>query len=320
MENIIKNAEIEISSGEPDEKALTLISQYTKSKPDKDSIYIFGVKLCDNEVDRDFEAFSADALKSLEALMKGRTGILDHNPKADNQVARIYDCKLITEDRKTTAGEKYTYLAGFAYMPRTAATEDFIASIEAGIHKETSIGCAAKHRICSICGKDARVCGHRKGETYEGKLCYTVLDGITDAYEWSFVAVPAQREAGVMKQFKPASEVIKSVIDKSLDADAQTEGITISIEEAKILSEEITRLTLEKQAYKEELEKEVIRLACIANSHVSNKSMTVIVQKMEYEELKELKKELERACIKTASPQIISQRQSAEAEDCRYKI
>ena len=37
--------------------------------------------------------------------------------------------------------------------------------------------------------------------SYGGKLCYFTLKAPTDAYEWSFVAVPAQRKAGVMKSF-----------------------------------------------------------------------------------------------------------------------
>ena len=32
------------------------------------------------------------------------------------------------------------------------------------------------------------------------KICYTILDKITDSYEWSFVAVPAQVNAGVTKR------------------------------------------------------------------------------------------------------------------------
>ena len=44
-------------------------------------------------------------------------------------------------------------------------------------------------------------CSHVKGKTYGGRLCHVVLDVITDAYEWSFVAVPAQVNAGVTKRF-----------------------------------------------------------------------------------------------------------------------
>ena len=39
-----------------------------------------------------------------------------------------------------------------------------------------------------------------KFKEYNGKTCYAILDEVTDAYEVSFVAVPAQRGAGVTKQ------------------------------------------------------------------------------------------------------------------------
>jgi hypothetical protein len=47
-------------------------------------------------------------------------------------------------------------------------------------------------------------CGHRKGTAYEkngaGKeLCTYILDDPVDGYEFSFVAVPAQRNAGASK-------------------------------------------------------------------------------------------------------------------------
>ena len=44
-------------------------------------------------------------------------------------------------------------------------------------------------------------CDHEKGGEYGGKLCYHILDEPLDAYEWSFVAVPAQVNAGVTKRF-----------------------------------------------------------------------------------------------------------------------
>ena len=65
---------------------------------------------------------------------------------------------------------------------------------------QVSVGCSAAKRSCSICGKDAGLCEHESGKYYGGKLCYAVLSDITDAYEWSFVAVPAQRAAGVVKR------------------------------------------------------------------------------------------------------------------------
>lgn len=91
------------------------------------------------------------------------------------------------------------FLKGFAYMLKTEGNAELIREIDGGIKRETSIGCAVAKSICSICGEAISSCTHEKGREYGGKLCYASLEGAVDAYEWSFVAVPAQRNAGVMK-------------------------------------------------------------------------------------------------------------------------
>ena len=98
-------------------------------------------------------------------------------------------------------GEPYCALVARAYMVRTESNRDLILEIEAGIKKEVSVGCSVRESVCSICGANRTLCdcGHHKGETYDGRLCYTILRDAQDAYEWSFVAVPAQRQAGVIK-------------------------------------------------------------------------------------------------------------------------
>ena len=83
-------------------------------------------------------------------------------------------------------------------MVRTKDNESLIREIEGGIKKEVSIGCNVGKKSCSICGKTS--CSHVKGKLYGEKLCFKELSEAVDAYEWSFVAVPAQREAGVSKK------------------------------------------------------------------------------------------------------------------------
>ena len=87
------------------------------------------------------------------------------------------------------------------YMPRSDSTAGTIAAIEAGILRECSVGCAMSSAICSICGADQSkvYCEHHAGQTYDGQLCVMALDNPMDVYEVSFVAVPAQPEAGVIK-------------------------------------------------------------------------------------------------------------------------
>lgn len=182
---------------------LELINKFTRKDMTADEVYTFPLILCTNQVDRDFERFDDSALYELAKLYIGKTVIRDHMPTADNQTARIYRTQV--EDK----GGGVKHLTAFAYLPKTDSTKDFIAQLDAGIKKEVSVGCAVKQAVCSICGKTKRECMHIAGRTYSGVKCYYTLKGITDAYEVSFVAVPAQPDAGVIKSFN----VCKSYIE-----------------------------------------------------------------------------------------------------------
>lgn len=197
-----------LSAREVTEADLRAINKYALAPLKAEDVFTFKLALCDNEVDRDFERFSVKALEGLRKLFLGKTGIKDHRWSADNQVARIYATEVVVHNDKTTkAGEPYAQLVAYCYMVKTASNADLIAEINGGIKKEVSVGCAVRRAVCSICGKDyaMRGCTHRKGESYEkepgaGKeTCTCILDDPTDAYEFSFVAVPAQRNAGASK-------------------------------------------------------------------------------------------------------------------------
>lgn len=145
-------------------------------------------------------------MQELAKLFIGKTGIFDHNMSGKDQTARIYSTQVMTEPgRKTADGEEYTFIKAKAYMVRTEKNKDLIAEIDAGIKKETSVGCCVRDISCSICGKNIKTegCEHQKGKIYGGKLCCYLLSEPSDAYEWSFVAVPAQKNAGVIKAFNP---------------------------------------------------------------------------------------------------------------------
>lgn len=172
-----------------------------------DQVFTFKAVLCDNELDRTHERFSLKALQDLAKLFKGKTVIKDHRRSADNQVARIYATELVQTDKATQSGELYTQLVARCYMVRTAGNADLIAEIQGGIKKEGSVGCAVTGSICSICGTDntKTYCPHWPGRSYDkegGKqVCTFTLTGARDAYEFSLVAVPAQRAAGVSKSY-----------------------------------------------------------------------------------------------------------------------
>ena len=188
----IKKATEVAGGGVPVGRQLEAINALSKAELTAEQVYVFSLRLCDDQVDRDHERFDTEALAGLAKLFIGKTGILDHQWSAGNQVARIFETEVVREDR-------VSYIKAWAYIRRGGRAEELIADIEAGILKEVSVGCAMGMAVCSVCGSEYGTCGHRKGEHYDGQLCCAILREPMDAYEFSFVAVPAQREAGVLK-------------------------------------------------------------------------------------------------------------------------
>ena len=179
-------------SGQATAVQMMAINTLAKANLTAEQVYVFSLRLCDDQIDRDFERFDTAALPELAKLFIGKVGIVDHKWSAESQLARIFSTEVVRE-------EEISFIKAWAYIRRGGRGDEWIADIEAGIKKEVSVGCAMGASICSICGSEYGSCGHQKGEYYDGQLCCAILRQPVDAYEFSFVAVPAQREAGVLK-------------------------------------------------------------------------------------------------------------------------
>ncbi len=275
------------------DEELSLINKYTRRTLSKDEVYVFSVVLCDNDVDRDFERFTVESLFELEKLFVGKTGIFDHENSATNQTARIFSTKVESvPDKKTITGDDYFQLVCKAYMPFTEKNKDLIMSIDSGITKEVSVGCAVKENVCSICSNDiySANCHHTKGQSYNGKLCYSELCSVFDAYEFSFVAVPAQKNAGVIKAF---SENKRENLNMKEIISALKKGkqMTLDDTQSKSLFQYITELekqALDGELYKEQLKCDVVKHMGVANPDLHIDTIKSIAQKLSVSELREL--------------------------------
>jgi hypothetical protein len=196
-----------LSAHEVTDEELKEINKHALAPLTAEEVFTFKAVLCDNEVDRTFEQFTQKALQDLQKLFLGKTVIKDHAHRADNQVARIYKTELVQGSKTLKSGEIYTQLVAHCYMVKTASNADLIAEIKGGIKKEGSVGCSITGSICSICGTDntKSYCRHWPGRSYDkeagAEVCIFKLTGAKDAYEFSLVAVPAQRAAGVCKSY-----------------------------------------------------------------------------------------------------------------------
>jgi hypothetical protein len=251
----------------PIESDMEKINCFSLKPLKEEDVFVFSVILCDNEIDRDYERFSADCLHGLKELFKGVTGIFDHNMRAENQTARIFDTEIVTDsDRTTAAGEPYTYLKAHCYMLRSEKNKNLIAEIEAGIKREVSISCSVKRAVCSVCGKENGACSHRPGSEIEGKVCHRILCDAADAYEWSFVAVPAQKGARVTKQYTKTQrgEISLTEVLKKLDIDK--DELRLSSAEAlqlKSYIENLKSLADDGEHYKSALVKKALSLSAL---------------------------------------------------------
>ena len=268
--NVSKAAEA-VSSGIPTAVQLDAINAQAKAQLTEEQVYVFSVKLCDDQVDRDGERFDTAALPELARLFIGKTGIVDHRWSADKQIARIFETQVIQE-------EGISYIKAWAYIRRGGDNDEIIADIEAGIKKEVSVGCAMGRAVCSICGSDYGTCGHQKGQSYDGQVCCAILKEPMDAYEFSFVAVPAQRSAGVMKALGGSKRCLKELADE----------FGFQAEYRALFKQ--AQLGLQ---YRRELEDSVVRLGLSLELGVTEPVLRSIVQTAGAEDLMALKKGLQ---------------------------
>lgn len=264
------------------------ISAFTRREMSADEVYTFNVDLCNNDVDRDFEKFSVKTLNQLAKLFVGKTGIFDHSMKANDQKARVYDAYVEkVPNRKTADGEDFYTLKAKAYMLNNEENKSLINEIDAGIKKEVSVSCSVNKSFCSICNADNRHgrCEHIKGRTYGGELCFNTLSDATDAYEFSFVAVPAQREAGITKSFFDLKERKMQDIIKTI---ASGDKLTLTKSEAdKLYSyiEDLEDKAALGEEYKQKLSKEVVDLFKFAFPDMDVKLFSSVTAVMTTKEL-----------------------------------
>ena len=288
------------------EKELELINRYSTAKLTPEQVFCFTVTLCDNEIDRDHERFTVETLKKISELFVGKTGISDHSMRSGDQRSRIFHTWLETDNtKKTSAGEAYTALKARAYMLRTSETASMISEIEGGIKKEVSISCSVNKTLCSICGEDfkSHSCKHIKGRKYNSQVCHAILSDPTDAYEWSFVAVPAQRNAGVTKSFKKEKSmenILKSI----------KEGKSLSLEGdgLKALSnyiEGLERKSADGEKYRADLCAKTKMSFSLAIPEISEECVDSILKNLSTENLEALLKAMSKKAA-TVAP-IISQ-------------
>ena len=303
---VVKNAkDLKLSSSD-----LEMINKLTRRNFEENEVYTFNVVLCDNEIDREHERFTDEALEKLAKLFVGKTGILDHNPTSGNQTARIYKCYTeFVKGKFNKLKMPYKRLVAKAYMPKSEKNENIILEIDSGIKKEVSVGCSVEKKICSLCGQNVNEtkCAHKKGRRYKientYKTCHYILDNPTDATKGGE---------------KNMEEIIKSLSSR--------QAVTLNEQEALKIHDLIKNLKEKAEIgnyYKEELKSEVVRLSSLVQPEVSTELMKSITNKFSIEELKAFKKCFQSKISKSfpIKPQFVTEKSEEEnLKNVEFKI
>lgn len=133
--------------------------------------------------------------------------------------------------------------------------------------------------MCAICGAErGQDCGHKPGEIYDGARCFFELEEAVDAYEFSFVAVPAQPRAGVVKVLCSVGEPVQTLRELAAGRDWCIRELDGLEREAAL-----------GRKWLSSLREEVVRLGALANGGLDRTVQKQIVNKLDVEELQALK-------------------------------
>lgn len=304
-----------VNVNEHTDDALEIINKNTLSPLSENDVFMFKVRLCDNEPDRVFDGMSHEFLVDFCEKASNLTGISNHDWDSDNQLSRLYKTELIVDKTKKNAvGADYEYVVGYAYT--LSKFTDYIEKISSGLLRETSVSFDSKGDHCSICGalttknnSDIAECpnGHIMGQMYNDKLCYNVLDKLTDVYEWSMVAVPCQKNSGIINKSLLGGSLMKKgtlfltkfLKSKGLDSEVDVAKINddrdIDENDVKALVDENVELKAKVKSLEEELE----NYSSVGDAVAENEELKAKVKSLE-EELECTKTKAEADRVDTA--------------------
>ncbi|MGC8846568.1 MAG: hypothetical protein ACP5QY_12035 [Candidatus Hydrogenedens sp.] len=173
------------SEGWDREAELSEINRYTLRSLTEDEYVVFTLDLCHNQIDRHFSCFPENELEVIDKKVPGRPLMERHDLRGSLPRGTFFYSRLHRQGDVLSVRPK-------VYVLRLEENRNFIANIEGGIYRETSIGFSFLFPECSICGRDIRRCVHVPGEKYEGSLCFYRMRGVQDVLEGSVVACGSQ--------------------------------------------------------------------------------------------------------------------------------
>lgn len=147
------------------------------SKLSANEVYVFTVRVADNEVDDCHEYFGIETLYQLADAMVGKActdPFFDVKP-------RIFKTQIISDGTyRTKNQEPLVWIKAHVYVVLTEQNETTIALLDLDAGSKVSFGCSVNEVRCPTCGELYDECAHSGDKDRPKKLC-----GINDVYDWT---------------------------------------------------------------------------------------------------------------------------------------
>lgn len=197
---------------------------------DENSLMV-DIEAIHSRITRNYTYYSPECLKDSVPYWTNpyeRPVIMHHNEKNGQIIGRVKAVEYKeSETRSETPALIFTVNIG---------DEEGKKGIKNGTLSTVSIGVIAHDLRCSICGTNLAeegMCEHEKGETYDNKLCYWIINKM-EPKEVSYVIVPSDIYAHNLRVYeaikKKKSEVKESVDNIFEDLIKSTQEIVESIQ------------------------------------------------------------------------------------------
>ena len=211
----------------PTDEELTKINELSNIDLSKEQVYVFTLRSAGQDIDRSFDQFTAKALKDMAEMSKDKPFLRDHNWDTSSVIGKIFDATVQNKQ-----------LVQKVYVPITEKNSDMIEGIMSGIYNKVSVGFGMEpmEYVCSSCNKSlySRDCAHYPGnKDASGSMVIGQIKGVSDYFEISNVAVPAQPAAGIRRslpQTKSMEDPILITSPEDLQAQVEEKGGTESLD------------------------------------------------------------------------------------------
>lgn len=235
-------------------EVLAQIEKYAGEPVPADQVLVRYAHLANDQYDRSHERFPVEYLHRFKATMHGKSLLPGHDRSAV-PLGVWLEGEVIKDDQGAHHLKLPFYMDARSEMARR---------VRLGIAKKVSISFKAPGRTCDLCGQDydgQNGCenGHKKGQTYDGKLCTVTYSGDparVEAMEGSLVWLACQYGAEVTGAKAPEDEELMNELEElKAKVAALEDDLTTSQKKAA----ESEALAKEGQEYRAYLKGEIIR-------------------------------------------------------------